>query len=310
MSGAPSRTVAGGPASEGGSEASGHLALVAVQLLFGVFPVFGRVAMDPERGFAPFAVAAGRIGFGAVVFGLLAVAVHGRGAWPPRALWGRLLGLSMLGIVANQGLFLLGLARSSAMDAGVLVCLIPVFTYGVAVVIGQERPVAMRLIGVAVALLGTMPLLLARGATLSGDHAVGNALMAVNCLCYAIYLVASKPLVTRHPPLVVGFWVYLAAVPFLPAFLAVDGLPAVASVGEDALWSLGFVLVFPTVVTYLLNLFALTRVRASTTAFYIYLQPLLAALGGAWWLGEELHAALLPAAAGIVLGGLLVLRRR
>ena len=85
MSSASSRTVAGGPVSEGGSEASGHLALVAVQLLFGVFPVFGRVAMDPERGFAPFAVAAGRIGFGAVVFGLLAVAVHGRGAWPPRA---------------------------------------------------------------------------------------------------------------------------------------------------------------------------------------------------------------------------------
>lgn len=293
-----------------GREASGHLALLAVQVLFGVFPVFGRVAMDPERGFQPFAVAAGRIGFGALAFGVLALALHGRRALPARSQLRGLLGLSLLGIVANQGLFLVGLARSSAMDAGVLVCLIPVFTYGVAVLTRQEAGEARRLLGVALALGGTVPLLLARGATLSADHALGNGLIALNCLCYAVYLVRSKPLVAEHPPLVVGFWVYLAAVPFLPLFLALGGLPEPGQIQRDALVSLAFVLVFPTVVTYLLNLFALTRVRASTTAFYIYLQPLLAALGGAWWLGEELHGALVPAAAGIVLGGLLVLRRR
>lgn len=292
-----------------GREASGHLALLAVQVLFGVFPVFGRVAMDPERGFEPFAVAAGRIGFGALVFGALALALHGRRALPAREQLPGLLGLSLLGIVANQGLFLVGLARSSAMDAGVLVCLIPVFTYGVAVLIGQEQGEARRLLGVALALGGTVPLLLARGATLSADHALGNGLIALNCLCYAVYLVRSKPLVAQHPPLVVGFWVYLAAVPALPVFLWLGGVPELEEVHADALGSLAFVLVFPTVVTYLLNLFALTRVRASTTAFYIYLQPLLAAVGGAWWLGERLHAALVPAAVGIVLGGLLVLRR-
>ena len=287
----------------------GHGALLIVQFLFGVFPIFGRVAMQPDRGFAPFTVAAGRVLSGAVVLGALAYWRHGRRALPPRGELPLLAGLSLLGIIANQTLFLLGLERSSATDAGVLVCVIPVFTWVVAMALGQERPDLRRTLGVLLAFAGLAPLLFARGATLAAEHALGNALMALNGLCYAAYLVLSKPLVARYPPLCVIAWIYALALPVVPFFLATAPL-APAAPGDAAVWwSLGFVVIFPTVVTYLFNLFALSRVRASTAAFYIYLQPVIAGLGGHFVLGERLHEALLPAAAGIVLGGLLVIRR-
>ena len=44
-----------------GGAAAGHLALLGVQAVFGLFPVLGLVAMQAERGFHPFAVAAWRI---------------------------------------------------------------------------------------------------------------------------------------------------------------------------------------------------------------------------------------------------------
>ena len=72
---------AAAPEPTAGAGASAPLcALAAVQLCFGLFPVFGRLAMDPEAGFSPFAVATWRIGVGAVCLFLLAFSIYGRRA--------------------------------------------------------------------------------------------------------------------------------------------------------------------------------------------------------------------------------------
>ena len=107
----------------------GHLALVVVQLCFGLFPVYGILAMDPEVGFDPLGVASWRILAASVI--LLAIAaLRYRGRLiPPRREWGLLFACALLGIVLNQGFFLLGLARSTAINAGLVMCLIPVFTF-------------------------------------------------------------------------------------------------------------------------------------------------------------------------------------
>ena len=187
----------------------GLLALGAVQLCFGLFPVFGRLAMDPVTGFAPFAVACWRIGIGSVVLLALCFALYGRRTLPSRSDLLPLAFFGFLGIVLNQGLFLVGLQRSTPMNAGLVICLIPVFAYSVAVLGKRETFHSRRALGVVVALAGAVPLFLARGADLGAEHAFGNLLMAGNALCYAIYLVYSKPLLKRMPPLVLVAWVYV-----------------------------------------------------------------------------------------------------
>ena len=141
-----------------GSMRSGLVALAAVQVCFGLFPVFGGLAMDPVHGFSPFAVTGWRIGIGAVVLLLLAGASHGRRARPERRDRGRLAAFAVLGIVLNQALFLVGLQRSTPMNAGLVICLIPVFAYAIAVVLGRERLHGTRALGVLVALGGAVPL--------------------------------------------------------------------------------------------------------------------------------------------------------
>jgi drug/metabolite transporter (DMT)-like permease len=42
-------------------------------------------------------------------------------------------------------------------------------------------------------------------------------------------------------------------------------------------WWVGYIVLFPTILTYLLNIWALQRVSSSLVAGYIYLQPLFAA---------------------------------
>src|SRR5687767_5275868 len=71
---------------------AGHAALWAVQLCFGLFPVFGKWAIGPA-GFSPLAIGGWRIAFAATVLGALAFALHGRRALPS----GRDLALLALG---------------------------------------------------------------------------------------------------------------------------------------------------------------------------------------------------------------------
>ncbi len=291
-----------------GSLRSGLVALAAVQLCFGFFPVFGRVAMDPVHGFSAFALASWRISIGAVVLLLVAFAVHGREAVPARRDLGVLLLFAVLGIVLNQGLFLVGLENSTPMNAGLVICLIPVFAYTIAVALKRERFHARRGLGVAVALAGAVPLFLSRGAALSSEHAFGNALMACNAACYALYLVLSKPLLLRMPPLVLVAWIYVLSVPFLPLFMA--GQDLVPETASRAAWlSLAYVIVFPTIVAYSLNSFALARVEASTTAFFVFAQPIITAIAAWFLLGERPTAALGVAALGLFVGMGLVIKR-
>ena len=293
------------PASASRDPLKGHLALVLVQLCFGLFPIFGIWAFED---FAPRIVAVWRIAFGALILAALALHRHGRGALPRRGDLPLLAASSLFGIVLNQTLFLEGLARSTAINSGLIQTLIPVFTFILAVAVGQESFSRLRGLGILLALAGALILLLPGGAGFDREHLIGNLLLTVNSLCFSIYLILSRRLLWRYPVLVVIAWVYVIALGSVPLLArGAELLPA--SIGARSWLSLGFILLFPTAFGYLLNTYALARVQASTTAVYGYSQPLMTGLAGFWLLGERLSAALLWAGA-LLFGGIWLVARR
>jgi len=282
----------------------GHLALLAVQVCFGFFPIFGKLAFD---GFSPRAVAAWRFLVGGLVLGLLAWVRYGRAMIPRRADLLRLQVCSLLGVVINMVVFLEGLERSTAVNAGLLMPVIPVYTFAIAVAVGQERFSWRRGAGILLALAGTLSLLLQKGPDLSSEHLVGNLLIVVNTLSYSLFLVVGKPLLRRYPPFVVIAWVFLLSLWSIPFFARGETLVP-AGAGAAPWLSLGYILVFPTLIAYLLNTFALSVVAASTTATYILLQPLIAVTAGVLLLGEAFLPGTGFAAAVILAGVWLVVR--
>jgi len=282
-------------------------ALATVQLTFGLFPVFGKLAMAPG-GFSPAAVGAWRMGFGAAVLGAVAWGLHGRAFWAAlRSDPGRLLVASVLGVSANMLLYLEGLKRSSANEATLVMCLIPVFTFSIAALAGQEMLRPARAGGILVALAGASALFWAQDRAIAREHLAGNLLMALNALSYAGYFVWTRPLLRRHPPLVVIAWVFVLSLP-AAIWIATRHQVLPSTVSAQAAWSLAFVLVFPTVLAYVLNLYALKHVPASTAAVFIYTQPIVTVLASAAILSEPPTRGVLVAAALVFLGIWLVVR--
>lgn len=279
--------------------AEGLVALLGVQLCFGLSPLFAKWTLIAPDGFAPRALVAWRILFGAVFLGGLAAWRHPRLVLPPRAEVPRLALCGLLGIVLNMWGYLEGVARTSAVHAGLLVVQIPVFTYAIACLVRAERPEVRRVLGIVVALAGALVLVFERSPPGAGGGAtLGNVLILLNCLAYSGYLVLARGVLGRFPTLVVMAWVFWFSLPVVP--LLFQGVPVwPGAPAPRVLWSLAYTLVFGTFLAYLWNAFALARVAASTVAVFIFLQPLVAGVAGVWALDERITPSV--CVAGLVL---------
>jgi drug/metabolite transporter (DMT)-like permease len=247
---------------------------VVVQLLFASLAIAGRFVLPhfPAGALVCFRV----LGATAVLF--LVNAATG-GQWVrDRGDLLRLAVLGLLGIAANQTLFLYGLQHTTAINATILVTTVPVFTVLGAVLTGREPPSALKFAGIGLAALGTIYVIGPDRISLAPDVALGNALIVLGMVCYAAYFLYARSVVGRYQPITVSFYVMLFAsfgvLPF--GLVALRSLQLSTISGPVWLW-VGYIVIFPTIVTYLLYIWALQRVSSNLVAVYIYLQPLFAA---------------------------------
>jgi len=285
------------------ARAKGYLALIVAQLAFGLFAIFGKWAFDD---FSPEAIVGWRIVAGsAVLFSAVAWKL-GRRALPSGRDLALLAVLGLLGVTINMGLFLEGLKRSTAINAGLIMPMIPVFTFGVAVLLRHERFCWSRGAGILLALSGTAALAFDRGAQLSSSTRTGNLMMVANAFCYSLFLVFSRPLVGKYGPLCVTAWVFVLSLWTVPLFAG--RVPWIVAEASARSWaSLAYIIVFPTIVAYFLNAYALARVAASTTAVFIFLQSLITVVAAVVMLDERAGAHTLACGALVFAGTALVL---
>jgi drug/metabolite transporter (DMT)-like permease len=256
----------------------------------------------------PLALAVLRVGFATPV--LLAIAWRRDRVLPARRDLPWLALLGALGVFGNQVLFIWGLSLTTATDAAILMPSIPVFAAGLAVALGLERVGLRRLAGIALAVAGGLVVLDPTRFSLADRAAVGNLLILVNCLFYAGFLVLQRPVLERLPWRTVIAWSFLFG---SLGVLAVGGGELAAlepgAVSRGAWLGVAFVLLFPTVLGYLLATWAVRRSSLTLVAAYTTLQPPLSALLAAAFLDERFGVAE-EIGFSLIAGGLWLVSRR
>jgi drug/metabolite transporter (DMT)-like permease len=260
-----------------------HAALLVVQLLFGTWPIIGKIALRtlPSTGLVALRTT------GAAITLILLQKVLRLTTSVERNDLPRLFLYALIGVVGNQLLFVKGLSLTTAINAVLLGTTIPIFSMAVSVVMGFEKLSVRGVLGVIISAAGVIYLLWPERHFASGTT-IGNLLIIGNSFCYGAYIAMSRDMVGRYGALTVITWIFIfGSILTLPIGLYVVASGPHIEVAPKLVLSVLFIILLPTVGAYYLNAWALLKVPPSVVAVYFYLQPLFAFAISPLVLGER-----------------------
>lgn len=254
-----------------------HIALLFVSLFYGMNYSIAKIVMD-DNYIQPLGFILLRVSTATILFWIFhALFVKEKVAFKD---FGLLILCAVFGIAINQMFFFMGLARTTPINASLIMTINPILVLISSALLIGEKVTVRKMIGILIGCVGAAWLITyGKRVNFESEGLLGDLLVLINATSYAIYLVIVKSLIKKYHPITVVKWLF-----FFGFFMVLPfGWKDLSTVQWTAftlpVWlAVVYVLIFTTFVVYLLNAYALSIVNASTVSIYIYLQPLVASI--------------------------------
>ena len=225
----------------------------------------------------------------------------------------RIILAAFFGVALNMLTFFKGLSYTSPISAAVIMVTTPMIVLLLSAIIMKEKMQKQKVFGIILGLLGTAFLIIYGNKSLNNvtNAGLGNFLVFVNAVSYGFYLIIVKKLMNKYNAFTFVKWIYLfgflMVLPFgFNEFQAINW----AIMSDLIYWKIGFVIIFSTFFTYLLNLLSMRELKPTTVAVFIYLQPVFASIFAIGLGKDELNYVKIVAAILIFAGVYLVTKRK
>jgi drug/metabolite transporter (DMT)-like permease len=217
--------------------------------------------------------------------------------------WGRIAIAALAGNVGYQILAAYGMKGVPASWTGLLFGLEPVFIALFAVLLAGEKLTSWLVAGMGLALAGTAALMLGSSFVPAADVSViGLLLITVSTMGWGIYTVVIRPVSAKYGSFEVACLALgISALPMV-FFVPLDFATVVSGMNGTQWLAVGFVVVFGTFLATSAWNYALGHMESSVAGIFLYVQPIVAALGGILLLHERLTWPLVAGGALIVAG--------
>lgn len=215
-------------------------------------------------------------------------------------------GIFLIGFCSTflyQLFFMLGMARTAAGDASLMITLNPLFTAILASFFLKETFTKRHSLGVVMGFTGVLILFMASPNTdlILAERWLGNGFIACSALSWASATILMKGMMTDTAeqkgmsPLHLTVWSSISGLVFLTPFLIGETLQqgAVHSPSQQAWIGMAFLAILSTVVSYVWFADGVIKIGAGKAALYVYLIPPFGILGGYLLLNEQLGWSLL-----------------
>lgn len=220
----------------------------------------------------------------------------------------KLLLVALCGVTFNQFFFIAGLSRTSVAHMAVFIALTPILVLLLAAAIGQERITIPKLAGMLVAMAGVLALELSESSTTIATP-LGDFYAFLGTAAFSIYTVAGKDLASRYGSIPMNLFCYsIGTLTLVPIAWFSRSSFHPTQISPAAWWSLAYMVIFASIVAYLIYYYALVYVSASRVAAFTYAEPVMAAALGYLLLSEPV-TWLLAVAGILVLAGVWVAER-
>jgi drug/metabolite transporter (DMT)-like permease len=224
----------------------------------------------------------------------------------------KILLAAFFGVGLNMLTFFKGLSLTTPISASVMMVTSPILVLIFSSILLKEKLIPRKIIGVIIGLVGAVILIVYGNSSddSASNRNLGNLLVFINAASYGLYLVLVKNLVVKYNPIVFVKWLYLFGLIFVTPF----GLQELTEVQWQVMPTsiyvkAGFVVVFTTCITYLFNLFALTKLKPTTVSVFIYLQPVIASIYALFVGSDSLNTVKISATLLIFFGVYLVTKQ-
>ena len=188
---------------------------------------------------------------------------------------------AIFGMGLNMITALNGLYNSTPINSSIITTLAPIFIFLISVILLKEKISKRKYAGVFIGFIGTLTLILLNEKSLENAPNInlGNFYLFINSISYALYFVLVKPLTEKYNIITIMKWLFLFSIfinmPFgLVEFMQVEWV----EINNTSFIKIFYVVFCTTFLVYLLNLYALKNLKATTVGMFIYLQPVIGIL--------------------------------
>jgi len=267
------------------SFSSVDLLLIVVMLFWGLNYTVIKVGLEQID---PFAFNAIRFSLASVI--LIITSLLKKSSRPNGRMFMNLLALAIIGNVFYQIAFILGIDRSLASIASLVIASQPVFVVILNLILKIDSVDFRGWIGIALSFTGILLLINIEslGGTMGSSTLLGDALLVIATIFWSIYTVLAKPILSSVNTLdLTTYTVALGTV-----FLTVIAIPSLSKLNLGSIsWSswiaivyTGFILAF----SYVIWNLGIKKIGSTRTSIYYNLTPVIAILFAWQILGEQL----------------------
>lgn len=193
--------------------------------------------------------------------------------------WPRILACAIFGMVINMLFSFKGLSLSTPINSSVIITISPILVFILSAVLIREKITLLKAIGAVLGLIGALILVVFTIESRSDapNIPLGNTLIIINAISFGLFLITVRPLTARYNSITLMKWFFLFAI-IINLPIGINEFSSVkwTDLPFSAAWRLCFVVIGPTFLTYLLNIYALKELSASTLGVFIYIQPVIA----------------------------------
>lgn len=185
---------------------------------------------------------------------------------------------ALFGVVINMLCFFEGLSLTKPINASLIMITTPLLVYIIDVSFFNRSHTSSKFFGVMLGLIGAF-LLITEGNLNFKFHNIGDLLVLLNAASYALYLILIKSMMQKYKPItVLKQLFFIGLIVVLPLSYTEFSAINFQLLPLEIILKILFVVLCTTCLAYFLNIYAISNLHASTVAFYIYLQPLLATI--------------------------------
>lgn len=217
----------------------------------------------------------------------------------------RLFGAGMLGVLCNQGCFIIGVSLTTPGEASLVTTTMPMWVMLLAWLILHEPISLKKAGGIVLGAAGALILIAGNSSTPAeaSNPALGDFIVLMAQLSYATYLTLYRNFIRKYSLVTIMKWMFLSA--------SIVALPTTSSILFSTRWNMisvnewlgiAAVVIGATYIAYICIMIGQKNLRPTIVGMYNYLQPIVAT-GVGIWLGLDRFTILKAVAVILIFSG-------